>query len=79
MCHKLNVKFGIVSVALNNCLSDDDVELMEGKISQFEQRLFWLNLVFIKDSIVRTIPTNSMNDNSSSSRLCVELWPRLGK
>lgn len=49
MCHKLDVKFGIICVALNNRLLDDKVKLTDEEKALFERRLFWLNLILLRD------------------------------
>lgn len=51
MCHKLKVSFGVICVALNNRLLFDQVNLTRDQMSQFEKRLFWLNLVFIREKL----------------------------
>lgn len=51
MCHKLNVPFGVVCVALTNRLVDDRIRLDHNDISQCERRLFWINLLFIKHKL----------------------------
>lgn len=51
MCHKLNVSFGIVDVALANRLDKDKVELSREQMSLFERRLFWVNMLFIRDRL----------------------------
>lgn len=51
MCHKLNVAFGIICVALNNRLLDDRVHLSRSQMSLYERRLFWLNSTFIKHKL----------------------------
>lgn len=54
MCHKLNVKFGVVCVALTNRLLDDKVNLSSDQMVQFEERLFWLNAQFIHHKLSST-------------------------
>lgn len=51
MCHKLNVSFGIIDVALTNRLINDKVELTREQMALFERRLFWLNLLFIRHKL----------------------------
>lgn len=51
MCHKLNVSFAIIDVALTNRLVNDKVELTSEQFALFERRLFWLNSVFIKHKL----------------------------
>lgn len=51
MCHKLNVSFGVVDVALADRLSNDKVELSAEQMALFERRLFWLNSVFIRHKL----------------------------
>jgi len=51
MCHKLNVSFAIVDVALVNRLVYDKVDLTREQHSLFERRLFWAITLFIKDRL----------------------------
>lgn len=51
MCHKLGVSFGVACVALNNRLREDKVKLTPAEFSIFEQRLFWLNHLFISHKL----------------------------
>lgn len=51
MCHKLNISCGVVCVALTDRLVNDKVHLTSKQMVQFEQRLFWTNLQFIKHKI----------------------------
>lgn len=51
MCHKLQVSFGILDVALTNRLVNDKVELTADQMALFERRLFWLNSVFIRHKL----------------------------
>jgi uridine phosphorylase len=53
MCHKLNVSYAIVCVALANRLSNDKVELSHEQMALFERRLFWLNMVFIRHKLLQ--------------------------
>lgn len=52
MCHKLNVSFAIVCVALNNRLLEDKVKLSKEQVALFERRLFWINSIFIRHKIL---------------------------
>lgn len=54
MCDKLKVPFGVVCVALNNRLREDDVKVSSQQLDQFEKRLFWLNSVLIKHKLSST-------------------------
>ncbi|KAG9509906.1 Uridine phosphorylase 1 [Fragariocoptes setiger] len=51
MCHKLNVKNGVVCVALTNRLVTDRITVDSETIAQFERRLFQLCQLFIKNSM----------------------------
>lgn len=83
MCHKLHVKFGIVCVAVEDRLTgDDSIRLSEDELSKYEQRLFWLNLVFVRNLVVRImayiphrqieVPNNDLIPIDTIYRFCNE-------
>lgn len=47
-CHKLNIPCGVICVVVTDRLVDDTVRLSSSQASLFEQRLFWINSLFIK-------------------------------
>lgn len=59
MCHKLNVKYGIVFVAISDELVDVEVKPNEDIVSENEERLFWLNLVLVRDIVVPSVGSSS--------------------
>lgn len=64
MCHKVKVPAGVICVALNNRLVEDEKKLDAQQIAQFERRLFWLNSVFIKHKLSKSLsPDFAEKDN----------------
>lgn len=51
MCHKLGVSFGVVCVTLVDRLKDDKIIYTSEQMAQYQRRLFWLNLMFIRHKL----------------------------